>query len=148
MRLRSGFLSPQHLVEQVIDAKANALGLATIGTAGQLLASNGTSLNWVNPSAGTGSVTSVSLAVAPSLSGLFTNTGSSTITTSGVFTLSQAASPSIALTTANFMTISNSATIDQTPLRILMPSMDVNTSNTINLGKVSDATGGTGKNKS
>lgn len=65
-------------------------GLSAIGTAGQLLASNGTTLNWVNPSAGSGSVTSVSLAADASLSGFLTNTGSGTITTTGAFTLSQA----------------------------------------------------------
>lgn len=75
-------------------------GLNAVGTPGQYLASNGTTLNWVNPSAGTGSVTSVSLAVDSTLNTLFTNTGSGTITTTGAFTLSLATAPTIVNATA------------------------------------------------
>lgn len=44
-------------------------GLSTVGSAGQLLASNGTTLNWVNPSVGSGSVTSVSCTFSTNYSG-------------------------------------------------------------------------------
>ena len=70
-------------------------GLSTVGTSGQYLSSNGTTLSWVNPSAGTGSVISVSLTVDPSITGLFTNTGIPTVTTTGTFTLAMAANPNL-----------------------------------------------------
>lgn len=92
-----------------LGTTSGGTGLATVGTAGQYLASNGTTLNWVNPSAGTGSVTSVSLAVDSSLSGLFTNTGTGTITTTGAFTLTQAATPTITVATANSFTVTKSS---------------------------------------
>jgi len=92
-----------------LGTTSGGTGLATVGTAGQYLASNGTTLNWVNPSAGTGSVTSVSLAVDSSLSGLFTNTGAGTITTTGAFTLTQAATPTITVATANSFTVTKSS---------------------------------------
>lgn len=89
-----------------LGTSSGGTGLSTVGTSGQYLSSNGTSLVWVNPSAGSGSVTSVSLAVDSSLSGLFTNTGTGTITTLGTFTLTQAASPTITIATANQFNVS------------------------------------------
>lgn len=93
-----------------LTTASGGTGLSTVGTSGQYLSSNGTTLSWVNPSAGTGSVTSVSLAVDSTLSGFFDNTGTATVTTTGTFTLSQAPSPAINIDTASkFRVVKNTA---------------------------------------
>lgn len=78
-----------------LATSSGGTGLSVVGTSGQYLSSNGSTLSWVSPSAGTGSVISVSLSVDPSLSGLFTNTGVATVTTSGTFTLTRVTNPTI-----------------------------------------------------
>ena len=88
-----------------LGTASGGTGLAVVGTAGQYLASNGTTLNWVNPSAGSGSVTSVSLAVDSTLNTLFTNTGVGTITTTGAFTLSLSSNPTIVTSAAAIPTL-------------------------------------------
>lgn len=80
-----------------LTTASGGTGLSTVGTSGQYLASNGTTLSWVNPS---GSVTSVSLVVDSTLSQFFDNTGTATVTTTGTFQLSQAPSPAINIGTA------------------------------------------------
>lgn len=84
------------------------------GVDGQVLSLVSSIPTWTTVS-GVGTVTSVSLNVDSTLSGLFTNTGSATITSSGTFTLSQAASPTITLGTSDQFNVSKSTTSSSIP---------------------------------
>jgi len=129
-----------------LDIVSGGTGLNAVGTAGYYLSSNGTTMNWVAPSAGSGSVTSVSLAVAGTLTGLFTNTGSGTITTSGAFTLTQAANPTITLAAANKFSVSRATASSTVPMLLVSGGTTADTIGVDVIATVS-AVGGTLTNR-
>lgn len=94
---------------------------------------------------GSGTVTNVGLTVDTALSGLFTNTGSSSVQTIGTFTLTQNASPSINVSGSNFVTLSTSSNaFITTPFFFTAPNMPFNSSTRIVLGKNNASAGSAG----